>query len=141
MRHYVASQRVSDQRWDYTCNRHPTGYCCEYRPISLDGIIGEHLARRHNEQMEPLKDNFHTTGHATRKEAEDCYKKYLLDTQLSLLTSEPPNAQQQHKCMVCGTWTACFAHVGTYRLFVLCPEHQTREAVESLLEVGESWES
>jgi len=141
MSHLCARQRRSDNRWDYTRNGYPTGYCQEYRPIPLDSFLGERIAKAHNEKMEPLRCNFHSDGHATEEEACECYKRYMLDTQLSLRTSEPENAQQAFRCKVCNAWTSCVASVGAYQIFFLCPEHQTRECVESLYSVGESWES
>lgn len=99
------------------------------------------VARPWNEKMEPLKGKFHTDGHATEEEACECYKQYLLDTSLRLMTEEPENARQQNRCQVCRKFTACYAQVGPYRLFMLCPEHNTRENVAALLKVGESWES
>lgn len=139
MNHKCALQRA-DGRWDYTCNRRATGYCCEYQPLKEnDLVLPAQIAREENEKMEPLKHKFHTTGHATEEEARECYKQYLLDTRLRLMTEEPENANQQNRCQVCKKFTACYAQVGPYSLFVLCPEHNTRECVESLLKVGESW--
>jgi len=138
MLHYSARQR-NDGRWDYTCSGRPVGYCCPYSPIPEDGSIPS--AEKWNEKIAPLRDKFHTLGHATEDEAQDCYKQYLLDTSLTLKTTEPENANQQNRCRVCKKFTACLAMVGAYSMFVLCPEHQTREVVAGLLVVGESWES
>lgn len=142
MRHSLALQRKSDGRWDYTTNGCPTGYCLEYVPLNeSDGVFSPEMAIAHNKKMLPLIGNYHTDGHATEQEACDCFKKYMLDTQLRLNPAEPPNAEQQNRCGVCRKFTACYAYVGPYAAFVLCPEHQTRECVESLYNVGESWES
>ena len=142
MRHSSALKRVSDGRWDYTTNGHPTGYCCEYRPLQEEGgVFSPEMAKAHNQRMLPLVGNFHADGHETEQEACECYKKYMLDTSLHLTPEEPANASQQNRCKVCGKFTACCAFVGAYNMFVLCPEHQTRECVESLYSVGESWES
>jgi hypothetical protein len=142
MNHKCARKRQSDGRWDYTYNGGPWGYCREYRPLAEDGrIIPAGVSRYENEKMDSLKGKFHTDGHATEQEACDCFKQYQLDTALRLQAAEPENASQQHKCQICRKWTACHAQVGAYQLFVLCPEHQTRECVESLFSVGESWES
>ena len=142
MNHLCALQRKADGRWDYTYNGVPWGYCCEYKPLKEDGtILPAEMARQENEKMEALRGKFHSDGHATEEEACECFKQYLLDTHLRLRTEEPDNASQQGKCEVCRKWTACHAQVGAYRMFQLCPEHQTREAVASLFKVGESWES
>ena len=141
MNHLCALQR-SDGRWDYTRNRRPTGYCCEYKPIPEDcGWLPPEAVRLHNMKMGPLKEKFHADGHATEAEACECHKQYLLDTELRLMTQEPANANQQSRCEVCKTFTACYAMVGAYRLITLCPQHQTREHVAELLRVGKSWES
>lgn len=142
MNHLCARQRQSDNRWDYTYNGVAWGYCREYEPLAEDGrVISAEMAEQHNAQMEPLIGNFHADGHATEKEACDCYKRYMLDTALRLQTEEPANASQQNKCRICQKWTACHAGVGPYFLVTLCPEHQTRESVESVYEVGENWQS
>lgn len=142
MNHLCARQRTADERWDYTYNGVPYGYCREYKPISEDvKWLSADQIKAENEKMEKLKSNFHADGHATKEDACACYKKYLLDTSLRLVEKEPENASQQNRCQVCKKFTACHASVGAYRMFTLCPEHQTRECVESLLSVGESWES
>lgn len=141
MNHLCALQR-KDGRWDYTYNYRPYGYCKEYKPISVDvNYLPEYWIKEYNEKMSLLINNFHTTGHSTEEEAQECYKNYLLDVDLQLCLEEPVNASQQHKCKICNEWTACYAFVGSYRQFCLCPEHQTKEFVASLLKVGESWES
>ena len=142
MNHLGPMQRKSDGRFDYTYNGRAYGYCCEYDPIPEDGkIMPAQVAHDHNVKMEPFKDKFHANGHATSEEACACYRQYLLDMRLTLKPQEPENATQQHRCQVCKKFTACYAMVGSYRMFTLCPEHQTREEVEKLLNVGESWES
>ena len=139
---YSCASKRTDGHWDYTRNGRATGYCREYQPIPEDGGgIGPELAKQENEKMSAVKDKFHCGGHETEDEACECYKQYLLDTQLRLQTDEPTNARQQFKCRICGKWTACHAQVGAYQIYCLCPEHQTKEHVASLVEVGESWES
>lgn len=142
MNHLCSMQRRDNGRFDYTYNGVAYGYCRPYEPIPEDGrIMPAEVAQRENEKMKPFIGNFHDDGHATAEEACECYKRYLLDTRLHLVAEEPVNASSQHKCEVCGKFTACNATVGPYRLFTLCLEHQTREQVEKLLKVGESWES
>lgn len=142
MNHLCARQRTSDERWVYTYNGVPYGYCCEYKPITEDcGWMNPETVKQHNDKMEPLRGKFHTDGHATEEDACECCKCYLLDTRLHLQPAEPENASQQNRCEVCNAFTACHASVGPYRMFTLCPQHQTREVVAGLLRVGESWES
>lgn len=142
MNHLVARQRKSDGRWDYTYNGVAWGYCREYDPIPENvGWMSAEEVRKHNEKTAVFKDKHHDCGHATREEAEACYKQYMLDQHLRLQPTEPENANQQFRCKVCKKFTACHAFVGAYQIFDLCPEHQTREEVEKLFAVGESWES
>ena len=142
MNHLCAKQRLHDGRWDYTRNGFPTGYCHKYKRLfESGGVLPPEVAQRENERMEPFVSKFHDDGHETAEEARECYKQYLLDTRLHLVTEEPENASQQHRCQICQKFTGCHASAGPYRLFTLCPEHQTREHVASLLEVYESWES
>lgn len=142
MNHKCALQRKSDGRWDYTYNGAATGYCSgPYEPMKETAAITQDMADRWNEKMQPHAHKFHEDGHATEQEARDCYRQYMLDSSLFLPAKEPPNATQAQKCQVCGVWTACIATVGSYSMFFLCPEHCTREHVEKLYRVGESWES
>lgn len=142
MNHLAPRQRRTDGRWDYTMNGHPWGYCRAYEPIPVEGgAVPPQWAQEWNAKIEPLRDKFHTDGHATRQEACDCYARYLLDTHAFYCDQEPENARQQQKCQVCGAWTACSAQVGGYHYFILCPTHCNRECVAGLLEIGESWES
>lgn len=140
MNHLTALQRT-DGRWDYTRNRRPVGYCQSYHPLDESGIISPEMAKSENERMKPFEGKFHDTGHATKEEACDCYKEFLLDTHAYFPAKEPESASQQFKCQICGAWTACMAQVGPYRIFQVCPAHCTREHVATLLTVGESWES
>lgn len=142
MNYLCALQRKSNGRWDYSRNSVPCGYCRRYVPIPEDGkVVPIEIASAENARMLPLIGNFHVDGHATKEEACECYKRYLLDTRLRLRPEEPADASQQNRYEVCRKFTACHASVGPYRMFMLCPEHQTREHVASLLKVGESWES
>lgn len=139
---YLCARQRQDGRWDYTRNGLPTGYCRKHVPIPEDGnILSVEFAKKENQKMDLLKDNFHTDGHASKEEACECQKKYQLDAHLRLEKEEPSDASQQFRCQICKNWTACHAWVGAYRVFCLCPEHQTRECLESLFQVGESWES
>lgn len=126
MRHFAAKQRASDARWDYTSGNSPVGYCCNAR---IEAVFkGEGLW---------VEGKHHVDGHATREEAEACYKAYLLDTRMF----ETKMADQLLRCEVCETFTAGIMRVGGYRMFVLCDEHRNRATLDTLLAVEESWES
>jgi hypothetical protein len=64
--------------------------------------------------------------HATEQEARECYRRYLLDTRLTL----DREGTSAHKCLVCGEWTPKFATVGYMYTYPLCDAHRTREEVE-----------
>lgn len=137
MNHLIARQRNSDGRWDYTRNGRPTGYCRAYEPIPEDaGFMSPEAIRAENERMAAFSGKFHEDGHATKEEACECYKEFLLDTHSHFPAKEPEQASQQFKCQVCGAWTACTAQVGAYGLFFVCPEHCTREHVAELMRIS-----
>lgn len=139
MNYYAARQRSDDKRWRYTRQNDGVtwecGYCIEFKPwtaetmsrfMSSEGAAVE--AARLNAKYEPLKGNYHSDGHATKEEAEACYRKFLLDTQLRI---DLFNKDQQEKCAACDAWTQKAAMVDT-TIFHLCDEHLTREQVERL---------
>lgn len=83
------------------------------------------------------KDKYHEDGHATEKEACECFKQYQLDHHLRF----SKQLNQQHKCKICEEYTEGLAYVGEYECFSLCEKHQNRESVEQIYQVGESWQS
>jgi len=150
MQHFAPRQRSTDGRWDYTRTHDkktiPVGYCggwtwdvdiAHWEKEQPTWHMLEEFRKVRDEQM-PLKDRFHTDGHATEEEAQGCYKKYLLDTCLRLDAGE---YTRPNECLVCGEWTQKYASVGGLRNFDLCDTHRTRENVEKILTVGTSWES
>lgn len=100
MNYYEARRKVDGSGWHYTCKNDwyvwPVGYCREHEP------------------------------HATKEEACDCYRKWLLDNHLRLDGQE---ANAQHKCRECGEWTSGYA-VCDSTIVVLCDAHRTREVFE-----------
>jgi len=114
------------------------GYCVAYRAAALDTEIrfkdsakqAELVAAvaAENAKFAPLVANFHTDGHATAKEAQDCYQKYIFDTQLSL---DNEDTEHEANCLGCNTWTTKFASVDGFN-FPLCDGHRTRHFVETL---------
>lgn len=117
MNHYRPLQREDTGTWDYTCTNdgkvHRVGYCAE------------------------AGDQGH--GHATPEDACACYKRYLLDNRLDL---NRRMAAQQRPCQAagCTRFTSGLASVDMM-VFVLCDEHRTRETVDKLFAVGETWSS
>jgi hypothetical protein len=66
--------------------------------------------------------------HDTKEEAEECYRKYLLDNRLQL---KGKLADQQHRCQICQEYTDRYASVD-HMTYPLCDKHRNREQVEQL---------
>ena len=139
MNYYSASQRKSDNLWDYTVNNRPTGYCREYSdPDTWDAWLRKCMSEEEIAKIRSFKDKYHNHGHANEKEACNCYKEYMLDHNMSLGRKD---SSTQRKCEKCNEWTQGLAGVGAYKLWHLCEKCQTREVISELYIVGESWES
>lgn len=139
MRYYSARERV-DGRWDFTCGNHPTGYCGEFTEWGdkEKQMFGESYANYIIEDQKKYKfrHKHHTDGHATKEEAQECYKQYLLDNQMHVMN----NKNSQHKCKVCSEWTTQFVTVGESCVMTLCEKHSTREEVEKIYKASsEIW--
>lgn len=100
MNYLQARKRISDGRWAFTCRNDeriwPVGYC----------------ASGHD--------------HETREEAEECYGKYLIETQLTL---DGQLCDQMLKCKECGAFTDRFAEIDG-QMIVLCDAHRNLETVK-----------
>lgn len=75
--------------------------------------------------------------HANASEACECYKKYCLDKKLVLGLK---NEDSMERCQAkgCGEFTQLYATIrGQLRMWTLCENHNNRETIESLFEVGE----
>lgn len=147
MRYYSARQRRDDSRWDYTVLIDglvfPVGYCAGLPDMDSPTIMAEFGGERsalyleYKMQIEKNREHYHATGHGSRAEARQCYKRYLLDTDMKLDLSIH-NAQ--HRCMVCGTWTQGMAVVA-HKFFILCDEHRKRVEIENLMNgIDDHWE-
>lgn len=132
MIYYVARQR-NDGRWDYTAGGRPVGYCAEYREIDPKIIP---ISESQQAEYKATAHKHHCDGHATKEDAQNCYKEYMLDHHVRF----SKDSSQQRKCKVCGEWTQNFA-TADYALFTLCDLHSNREEISKLLTVGESWVS
>lgn len=125
MNYYKPRQRES-LKWDYTCMNDgrvwAVGYCAG------------------NYDHTPDEAPYHDDGHDTVEEACECYKRYQLDNHLDL---DGQMQGQKRKCAVegCEEWTQGIVTIEGWQRFVLCDEHRTRETVEKLYSVGETWSS
>ena len=80
-------------------------------------------------------------GHDTPEAAYAHYKLYLLDQRTHFEAGK--NATSQHRCEAadCGAWTTGAAFVGGYEVYHLCDAHRDREHLESLVIVGDAYET
>lgn len=138
MQHKKALQRESDKRWDYTVQWGdritPIGYC---RPFKDPDEMGVPMNPDTAATIRQFKDKHHSHGHETAEEACNCYKEYLLDQRLR--HGELDN--QMVRCQVCGEWTQHVIYLDGYVSYKVCEKHATREELEKLVSVWESWES
>jgi hypothetical protein len=141
--YFAASQRKSDGRWDYTSrsgstHAHPIGYCAGWKEhtdeewAQMETQYGPFLVKQLREDLErrrPLKERYHSEGHATAEEAQHCHDTYLLDTALEFQRSET----EQHRCVVCNAWAQNQARLRGDLLGSdqwVCDDHATRDAYE-----------
>lgn len=72
----------------------------------------------------------HDGHHDTELEARECYTEYLLDKRLRF--GHLPDSKHRCQFPECGEWTQGIARLGDTGMYILCEEHQTREAVKEL---------
>ncbi len=133
-------QRI-DGRWEYTnqISHHvyPIGYCAPFDETERLKFVPTEIV----EKARQFAHKHHTTGHATRQEAAECYREYLLDQHLQL---NQTHSDTQHKCQICGAWTQLFATIDTYTRLNLCEIHNTKECAVQLYAIHSdtiTWES
>lgn len=135
MNYYQASERKKDKKFDFTHTHdkitRATGYCAAFRPFTDDEIkewsIPAAEVTRHNSH----KDKHHDTGHATKDEACDCYRQYLLDNRAKY-HDDQADAATLHKCKVCGEFTSGCVEVDHGESLPLCKQHRNRETLEKI---------
>ena len=66
-------------------------------------------------------------GHATKEEAQECYRKYILEREVS-----QGRLAEWHSCFVCGAPSKNCVEVGGLKLLILCDEHNTTQQIEKL---------
>jgi hypothetical protein len=144
MNYYAARQRQKDMRWDYTVRNDdrtsPVGYCAPYMEWTEEFFKKIGIGEDHPQVVlgKNFKHKHHTGGHATREEAQSCYREYLLDQRLRL---KRERTDTQKKCAVCGSWTTLYAEIDM-ETWDLCEAHNSREEVEKFFEPpGEIWSS
>lgn len=137
-------------KWHFTTANdghiYPTGYCGAYLPCSNCGGVSAgwpegskyDCATCYNTGAVVVPVGARCKGHDTPEGAYAHQKAYQLDHRLWL---DRKLSGEQRPCRVCGEWTQGVAQVGAWWTAVLCDEHRTREHVEALFDVGESWHS
>ncbi len=108
MRYYAARQQKHSGKWHYS--------------YLHDGMIKE------------VGYCLHDGGHPVKRQAELCYRRYLLDKRLRINT-QICDPRVKHQCEVkgCEEMTHGGATVSGTRQFFLCKAHRNREVVDKLL--------
>lgn len=111
----------------------------EARPLTDESGGGWHYTVRNGKNIVAVGYCATHPPHATKEEAEECYRKYLLDTRLHL---NKHDRHTQRKCKECDEWTTGYAEC-EFTLIHLCDKHMTRETFDKHFpKVGEiisSW--
>lgn len=109
MMNYDKAREMEDHTWNYSRQNddriHPIGYC------------------------RGTKDTCHK--HTTKEEAEECYKKYMLDNHLRLDGGFMKNQKLRCQIKDCDEWTQNTSYI-QYQQFILCDEHRNRKTIESI---------
>lgn len=158
MRHYVAVQDGPNGRWFYANEgRHresgaygwtPSGACNPFEACPTCDPWGFRGPAKSSDGCETcggegrVRKAQPCEGHATAAEAYEHQKQHLLATDLRF-HEDYAETKTLHRCEAegCTAFTSGSGYVGAYRHWSLCATHRTREAVEPLFFVGESWES
>ena len=133
MNYYEPKKRKEDDRWDYTRNNRPTGYCKEFKEFEAEFVEDYKISEEEIDKHNQFAYKYHTHGHDSKEEACDCYKEYQIDHELRLGCKM---SGQQMQCKVCEEWTQMFAEIGC-KMYVLCEDHNNREEVEKFYRAPE----
>lgn len=162
MNYYDARQRGSDKRWDYTCMNDnyiwPIGYCAGLHPFSEkwirtmwgnlpEEVIQQEILKhkqKYDDDVAKYGHLYHQDGHASKEEAYECYRNYVLTHNLQI-HKKPLNDDERHKHRKCGSshdpdkqlhdckeWTQNLVEVDHWWLIHLCDEHCNLETIRKL---------
>jgi RecJ-like exonuclease len=138
-------------RWHYTCMNDgqvwAVGHCSSWECCPDCEAQGVRMYSEESQKCPTCKgrgivDNPNPCpGHATPEEAEQHYKDYLIEK--STITGPKQQEWPKHKCAVegCNNEGNHLANVDAYHYYELCAEHADKNTLQSLVRVGESWES
>lgn len=127
--------------WDYTCELSVgiivrVGYCAgwvewdEPKMIHDYGLAFIHRANAEYQKNLLFKNKYHTLGHPSMVEAENCYRAFLFDQHLKFETV--PRDPMHRLCAVpgCGRLTQLWATMSpAAHFFSLCETHHNKEGV------------
>jgi len=114
--------------WDYTNEEeetgkvYPIGYCMGWIEFSASNLKVKPddlpVVKQELELRKKHKDKYHTHGHKDAKEAADCFRRYLIDNEISV-GEYPPDAP----CHECNLETCRMVFVCSWPYFRLCDKH------------------
>jgi hypothetical protein len=134
--------------WDYVCEQDNgqvvrVGYCAgwvdwnEEQALIDYGLAFLEHAKKEFEHTLPFKAKYHSEGHPTMVEAEDCFREFLLDQHLVFVTKPMDPAYRQCEVAGCGKLTRLYATMSpASHLIHLCAEHHNRSGVELVFPPG-----
>lgn len=136
MNYYKARQRLGDKKFEFTCRNGeqtwPVGYCRKFRSYTPSEISEWHVPVEELARHQANESKYHDCGHDTEKEAEDCYRKYILDNRVRY-TDDVADPPTMTKCKVCGKFTSGYAEIDHGEIYSLCKEHRNRETLDKIL--------
>lgn len=149
MTRYLQALKRLDGRYDFTSSTgssapYALGYCAGWREAptgedaeKLKRSMGQWLVDQLAVDIEAKRafaSRYHTSGHGSAGEADECYRQYQLDHELEFHDA-PTVPDTLHKCQEpgCMAYTEGIAFFGQHQHFYLCNSHRTREVVEALV--------
>ena len=119
----------------------PVGYCAGWREWTRESLTGKQHERvildllADQEIKRKFFESYHTDGHATREDANACYRLFLLDNRLTLNAGTTDRQQIRCDAADCNEWTQSHASVD-HQDYWLCETHMNRETIETLFSVS-----
>lgn len=88
-----------------------------------------HYTRMNDDRIYPIGYCTDHDGHASKQEAENCYKSYILDKHLQL---DGKIDGALFKCQMCDNYSDGCVYIEGWMRYKLCDTHRTRAVVETL---------
>jgi len=143
--YWQPNRRQRDRRWDYTRTdadgTFAVGYCAGWVEPNAGALLVR-LGAAHAaavvagvDALRPARAAFHRDGHATAAEAEECWRRYVLQHR-TRVEPDDDEAEERHRCAApgCAEFTsgALLLDFGVRRRLALCALHRTPEVAEEL---------